>query len=417
MKCNSIYLNFSIVLFIIFGLIAITHQDLPVHCLSAQIEGDWLIHMSDNHSDKDLKCGHKRPDQNLDHYDVDVKTALKQKYEILVKLERPNKVLSIQDGSIQIGKWTMIYDEGFEFTIGDQVFFAFSKYQKVGKFSASNADTEDTPGYKNICDQTFIGWFHNSQTNENWGCYWAEKINKTFISIHNVDEIDYKNVFKLRQIMPLSGNTMNDIRNTPEVPGIENNSNNSVKQMQTRQIVHSQNKNEIKTNIKNYEKNLSSVPGFSNLVTNLANQNKEVKEAATLNSNGQNRGENSYVDFIKSLGWDGSSGGSLNNIPHLDIYFLTDISTSKGSSEFLELTEETKLFSHDFNYIKRINDPKNGYLWKAKAYDEFTGKSYSQMRNLLGNINYLKNIPGRDIEEGYSDFLELEIKVRIFIFI
>ena len=65
-------------------------------------------------------------------------------------------------------------------------------------------------------------------------------------------------------------------------------------------------------------------------------------------------------------------------------------------------------------YINRINDPKNGYLWEAKSYDDFVGKSYSQMRNLLGNNNYLKNIPYTKEESDLSNFLELEIKVHIF---
>lgn len=410
MKFNPIYLNITIISLIIISLINISNQDLPVHCLSAQIEGDWLIHMSNNHSDKDLKCGHKNPDQNLDHYDVDVTTAIKQKYEILVTLERPNKVLSILDKSIEIGKWTMIYDEGFEFTIGNQVFFAFSKYEKVGKFSASNADTEDTPGYKNVCDQTFIGWYHNSETNENWGCYWAEKVKKNYIANLDVQEIDYKNIFKLRKIRPSSANPMGEVKNNDESLVKENSFNNIRMQMKTEQM--NQNKNELKSNISNYVKREGNLSGLGNSISTIANKNKEIKESTGSNpNNSQVQVDNSYVDFIKSLGWDGSIGGNLNTIPHLDIYFLTNMADSKGSSGFLEVGEETK-FTPDFNYINRINNPKNGYLWKAKAYDEFTGKSYSQMRNLLGNVNYLKNIPDKNENFGFSDFLELEIKVN-----
>jgi hypothetical protein len=154
MKCG-LRLIVSVVVFA--AVMRLSYSDLPVHCLVNKMEGDWIIHMGDNYSDKDLKCGHNKPDQNLDHYDVDVEKTLKKKYEIIVMLERPDKVLSISDRTTEIGKWTMVYDEGIEFKIHDQVFFAFSRYKKVGKFSASNTDTEDTPGYKNMCDKTFIG--------------------------------------------------------------------------------------------------------------------------------------------------------------------------------------------------------------------------------------------------------------------
>ena len=142
---------------ILICLIKLSLQDLPVHCLAGKIEGNWLIHMSDNYSDKDLKCGHKKPDQNLDHYDVNVESTFKQKWETIISLERPDKVISIKDKSQILGKWTMVYDEGFELTINDQVFFAFSRYSKIGKFNPSNTDTEDTPGYSSVCEKTFIG--------------------------------------------------------------------------------------------------------------------------------------------------------------------------------------------------------------------------------------------------------------------
>ncbi len=120
----------------------------------------------------------------------------------------------------------------------------------------------------------------------------------------------------------------------------------------------------------------------------------------------QNHESNSYIDFIKSLGWDNSSNvGNFNNIPHLDIYFLSNKESSNGN--FLEVETKSKLFTPDIEYVKRINNPNNGYLWKAKVYDDFIGKSYSQMRTLLGTNNYRKNIA--------NSFLELSIEVISFL--
>ena len=53
---------------LVFSLVVISMKaDLPVHCLSNNIEGYWLIHMSNNNHDKTIKCGHEHPDENLDH--------------------------------------------------------------------------------------------------------------------------------------------------------------------------------------------------------------------------------------------------------------------------------------------------------------------------------------------------------------
>jgi hypothetical protein len=130
---------------------------------------------------------------------------------------------------------------------------------------------------------------------------------------------------------------------------------------------------------------------------------KDINKIPEVNSH--NSESNSYIDFIKSLGWDSSSNiGNFNNIPHLDIYFLTNKESSNGN--FLEVETKSKLFTPDIQYVNRINDPNNGYLWKAKVYDDFIGKSYSQMRTLLGTNNYRKNI--------VNSFLELSIEVISF---
>lgn len=402
MKCG---LKTVLILITMCVLFKESIQDLPVHCLVAKIEGDWLIHMGDNYSDKDLKCGHKTPDQNLDHYDVDVEKVFKKKYEILVRLERPNKILSISDNNEEVGQWTMIYDEGFELMIHDQVFFAFSRYKKVGKFSPSNTDTEDTPGYKNVCEKTFIGWYHNKNTNENWGCYWAEKVDKRDLSRYSLKSVDYSNIFKLSHI-PNEGYG----NNTP----INNLTNNFMKRQNgngngdifslMNELAEKPADNENSPsnmnnmNVNNYKKKQNS----------RSNSNKisQPKENGPIKSS-----EYSYMDFVKSLGWDTNSGSNAN-IPHLDIYFLDNQNEGQNDQgNFLEVESSTKFFQPDYAYINRVNNPKNKFMWKAKVYDDFVGKSYSQMRNLLGNVNFLKSFSNKEEESGESSYLELEINM------
>jgi len=393
--------------------------DLPVHCLSAKIEGVWIFYLGDNIHDKDLKCGHKRPDQNLDHYNVEVDKVFKHKYEFIVRIERPDKVYSIKDNK-QVGKWTMIYDEGFEFTIFDQVFFAFNRYKKVGRFSASNTDTEETKGYVNICNKTFLGWYHNKSTIKQWGCYWGEQIENNKLRNLDIDRINYKNIFKLNKIpFKFSGRKKNiqsnefindDVKN--DLNG-ENNKINDLTSLKNEFLKSSKLKKsnsnsgklndndnrEFNTQMEDRNKrNFPTKNSKSQKVEILKSKNKENEEDGSFSDNNNDQSNNSnnysYVDFLKSLRSE-SSKSKYNNIPHLDIYFLNNDSENDGNNErnnnFLEVNASTKLFQPDYDYVNRINDPKNKYHWTAKIHEDFIGKSYSQMRNLLGNVNFMKS--------------------------
>lgn len=182
-----------LVVTLILTLAMISKSDLPSHCLSASIEGEWTIYLGGNNGDKHITCGHKMPDKNLDHINSDVNSIPVVK-QVVVTFERPNFVYSKEKELV--GRWTMIYDEGFEFNINEQLFFAFSKYKKVGFFAATNKDNSDTPGYENYCGETFLGWFHDQTNNSNWGCYFGIKsdrsntISKSSLthnnSLHNV---------------------------------------------------------------------------------------------------------------------------------------------------------------------------------------------------------------------------------------
>jgi hypothetical protein len=370
--------------------------DLPVHCLSTTIEGDWLVHMGENRFDKDLKCGHKRPDQNLDHYDIDVEKVFKQKYGILVKLERPDKVLSLKDNK-QIGKWTMIYDEGFEFSINNQVFFAFSRYKKVGKFNPTNTDTEDTVGYKNICEKTFIGWYNNKETNNNWGCYYAEKVDLKNIK-YNISKIDYNNIFSLSKV-PLRNS--NDDFNKNKIDQINKENKRSIDSLNYLRKNYLKQKNKILEENENPSK-----------IQKKNNKKHDSSDISDTIDNVSTSSELSYVDFVKNLGWASGSNKSDMEIPHLDIYFMND-DNEKADSGFLELNTNLKYFQPDLGYVNKINDPKNRHTWTARVYDEFTGKSYSEMRTLLGNFNFIKTFNNDfPAEKGKESFLEIKVLTK-----
>jgi len=62
------------------------------------------------------------------------------------------------------GKWTLIYDEGWELEYLGTKYTHFFKYEKEGR------------DYQSDCSQTIVGWFNNIQKNQR-GCSQAFKVN------------------------------------------------------------------------------------------------------------------------------------------------------------------------------------------------------------------------------------------------
>ena len=101
------------------------------------------------------------------------------------------------------------------------------------------------------------------------------------------------------------------------------------------------------------------------------------------------------------------------DIPHLDIYYLNQKLKNKKRFGFIEMstsTNENDVFVPDLEYVKRINNPKSNSLWKAAVYEEFIGKSYEEMRLLLGGRRSAKNFSFNRLNKDES-FLELGEKV------
>lgn len=399
MKSSKIkYKNFSfknkLILFVLVTfLFSYAYCDLPVHCLSSKLEGVWLLHMSNNNGDNSIKCGHEHPDKNLDHINSnpEVNEIFIEKYQILILLERPNMIYGLNTNSNienninpsnnhQIGKWTMVYDEGFELQFGDNVFFAFNKYKQISQFIPSNTDTEDTPGYKSDCDRTFVGWFRNSN-NKNWGCFWGEKIIN--LNQYNLKDLNYTNIFSLKTINIIPNNKTN------------------LKILKSNyQIITKENISTTKDKLENSHSNTNNISYKDKM-------------------NNENNGTLNYVEFLKNLinsSITPEEEGYSSSIPHLDIYFLNNLN-SYTESNFLEETISTKLsdkvFNPDINYVNKINDPKNNYKWKATVYSEFIGKSYSSMRNLLGNANFMKNLIQTNENKLNPQFIELDVNTNM----
>jgi len=141
--------------------------DLPVHCLKAQVEGEWDFTLGPA-SSKRTSCGHQRPDieegQPSRASQVAQPTTVKR-----VEFSSPNVAKTKGDAR---GTWTMIYDEGFEVNVGGQNFMAFSNF-------TFETDAKTHKKHQNVshCGDTMVGWYHNVERTQ-FGCYYGVKVAK-----------------------------------------------------------------------------------------------------------------------------------------------------------------------------------------------------------------------------------------------
>ena len=144
-------------------LVGTAKADLPIHCIKAQVEGQWQLYLSlpqTIEEPEQAKCGYLSPSTSLDALQNVPSDSFKTSRTINVKLDKYNQVYDADKETGIIGKWTMMYDEGMIIDLDDgtsiMVYFSFT--MNAGK------------GYSD-CSKTLIGWFRDSQ--RQMGCMHA----------------------------------------------------------------------------------------------------------------------------------------------------------------------------------------------------------------------------------------------------
>jgi len=150
---------------IILALTGLVVADLPVHCLHHEIIGNWKFSLGRLSSQRS-SCGHLRPDSQ-DLQPGRAEHIGKVDKEFFISLKDPNVAEADEH---QPGTWTMIYDEGFEVSIGNHNFFAFSNFT-----FAKDGDARHLKHNISHCHETMVGWYH-SKDREQFGCYYASKV-------------------------------------------------------------------------------------------------------------------------------------------------------------------------------------------------------------------------------------------------
>ncbi|KAK6167586.1 hypothetical protein SNE40_021577 [Patella caerulea] len=129
-------------LFLVCG-VATVWCDTPANCTYESIKGTWTFSIGQGGGDNTINCS----------------TEWKPVSEYTVTLYFPD--LAVDENGVQ-GRWTLIYNQGFEVRINYMKFFAFSMFKQSGKTVTS------------MCSQTFPGWVHDDYE-KNWACYTGQK--------------------------------------------------------------------------------------------------------------------------------------------------------------------------------------------------------------------------------------------------
>jgi len=140
--------------------------DLPVHCLRHEVSGEWRFTLSQT-SARRSSCGHLHPDTEGGQPARAIVDAAPVE-QLVVMLKAPNVAETARDAK---GRWTMVYDEGFEVNVGGLNFFAFSNFT----FEVNASDPHRAKHNVSNCGDTMVGWYQNPERTK-FGCFYGSKV-------------------------------------------------------------------------------------------------------------------------------------------------------------------------------------------------------------------------------------------------
>jgi hypothetical protein len=144
-------------------LIALASCDLPIHCIKAQVEGEWLFSLGRAQEIKtleDARCGFLAPSGVHDAMRNVPDSRFKVDRQMRLKLDEYYQVYEA-DGK-QAGHWTMMYDEGMILSLNEASMFIFFKFTMDGDKGVSD------------CSKTLIGWYRLKD--KRMGCFHGEQV-------------------------------------------------------------------------------------------------------------------------------------------------------------------------------------------------------------------------------------------------
>jgi len=131
--------------------------DTPANCSYEDVEGSWIFYESERSGDSSIDC-----------------SAMAAVDKVRMVLKYPDTAV---DEFGNIGRWTMVYNQGFEVTVAGRTYFAFSDF------------TQDGQKVVSYCQRTLAGrgWSHDV-TVRNWACFYGKKEGQSRPKYHDLGE-------------------------------------------------------------------------------------------------------------------------------------------------------------------------------------------------------------------------------------
>ena len=171
-KMNSILFTMIIVITLFTGI----HSDIPVHCVSNQVFGEWTFEVSKETFNAELNnqkttCGHGFPDIVDKNASKNARSTFPEFKIINIKLNTDFQVQNTNGENI--GSFSLVYDEGMIINIHNASITVYFKYYKDGGV------------FKSSCSETMLGWYipdvsTGNKRRANWSCIWGEKSKDEF---------------------------------------------------------------------------------------------------------------------------------------------------------------------------------------------------------------------------------------------
>ncbi|KAF7459340.1 putative preprocathepsin c precursor [Cryptosporidium felis] len=214
--------------------------DLPIHATTSDVIGKWSFNYSSPDDNWLEGCGSGTPNKNTQNLQPNLAEYNKWLTEksngelyslnivltdLLFSEDDENEAddslffgrkgwtyLAVKDSKNEniIGRWTMVYDEGFEITTNEMTIFGLMKYNLMnsGDCNAKDGDNETSRG-ETLCYETDpsriqIGWYYIKGSNKR-GCISGKKID-------NINESSFE-IVKNRVEIPIKRIIDSSIRN------------------------------------------------------------------------------------------------------------------------------------------------------------------------------------------------------------
>ncbi|SBT82795.1 dipeptidyl aminopeptidase 2, putative [Plasmodium ovale] len=211
MPCLLFFLSF-----VAFFWIGLVRGDLPIHALMGDVTGVWKFSVTKKLSDRPEHCGGGIPNRNSENLSSDLtnyERFLERTYgelesfsvnltmeKINVSNEPPPRnrwtFLAVRSADLAnkvVGRWTMVYDEGFEVRLKGRRYFGLFKYERQSSEKCpepiENKSATDANCYQTDPRKIKIGWMLDEKVEKksktkifHWGCFYAQKNDKAVVS-------------------------------------------------------------------------------------------------------------------------------------------------------------------------------------------------------------------------------------------